>query len=189
MATKKETMQAAPTTNPAPTAAGGDEEMVEFHGEFGGSVDGWWSPLPEATATVSGILVNFIDKKRSEKLQSNSLVFELVEAADNVKNGGSDKIQGAKGDGKLYKAPKGAMVAVPEWKQLLGSWPGKAGHKVIITRGPKRNIGKGRSMYDIKVLVSKNPVRHIEIAEDTTSDEATGGIGETASFQVEADAE
>src|SRR5271155_2909370 len=91
---KKETLQAAP---PAGASTGGsgsastvadDDEMTEWHGQFGGSVDGWWSPPADATASVTGILSNFIDKTRSEKLQSNSLVFELVEPAEHVKNGG-----------------------------------------------------------------------------------------------------
>lgn len=183
MASKKDAV--GPATS-APIE-GADEEMIEVHGQFGGSVDGWWSPPPDDTDSFTGILVNFIDKKRSEKLQSNSLVFETIEGANNVKNGGSDKVPGAKGDGKLHKVGKGVMVAIPEWKQLLGFWPAKAGHKFTVTRGAKRSIGKGRSMYDIKVMMSKNAVRSIEITEDTTSDEATGGVEQTPSFQVEAE--
>jgi len=192
---KKETLQAAP---PAGASTGGsgsastvadDDEMTEWHGQFGGSVDGWWSPPADATASVTGILSNFIDKTRSEKLQSNSLVFELVEPAEHVKNGGSEKMPGAKGDNKLHKAGKGCMVAVPEWKQLEGMWPTKAGFKVRIERGPKRSIGKGRNMYDIKLMVSKKALKEIEVSElpDQTSDAATGGMAETPSFQVEAD--
>jgi hypothetical protein len=191
MAKANEKIQAAPagtTGASAPVTGSGDDEMSEWHGQFGGQVDGWWSPPADATASVTGILVNFIDKARSEKLQSNSLVFELVEGAEHVKNGGSDKIPGSKGDGKLHKAPKTAMVAVPEWKQLMGMWPAKAGHKFVITRGPKRSIGKGRSMYDLKILVSNKALKHIEVTEDTTSDDATGGISETPGFQVEAEA-
>jgi hypothetical protein len=185
-------MQAAPagtTGANAPATGPGDDEMSEWRGEFGGNVDGWWSPPPEATATVTGILVNFIDKARSEKLQSNSVVFELLEGADHVKNGGSDRVPGSKGDGKLHKVTKGTMVAVPEWKQLVGLWPAKAGHKVVVTRGPRRDIGKGRKMYDVKLFVSNKPVRHIEISEvDNVSDAATGGMNADPSFQVEAEA-
>jgi hypothetical protein len=191
MANAKDKMQAAPagtTGASAPATGSGDEDMSEWQGQFGGSVDGWWSPPADVTATITGILVNFIDKGRSDKLQSNSLVFELVEPSEYVKNGGSDKIPGKKGD--IVKASKGSMVAVPEWKQLAGMWPAKAGHKVFITRGPKRSIGKGRSMYDLKPLVSNKPLRHIEISQiDDVSDAATGGISETPGFQVEADAE
>ena len=191
MASKKEPMQAAGpvTSGGSAPATGGDDDMSEWHGQFGGSVDGWWSPPAEVTASVTGILSNFIDKARSEKLQSNSLVFELLEPAEHVKNGGSDKLPGAKGDNKLHKAGKGCMIAVPEWKQLEGMWPAKAGHKVIITRGPKRSIGKGRSMYDIKPLVSKKALKEIEISEqpDTVSDAATGGMVDGQSFKVEAD--
>lgn len=183
-------MQAAPATTASSAVEGADEEMIEVHGQFGGSVDGWWSPPAEVVDTITGILVNFIDKKRSDKLQSNSLVFETIEGANNVKNGGSDKVPGAKGDNKVHKVGKGVMVAVPEWKQLLGFWPSKAGHKFTITRSAKRSIGKGRSMYDIKVMMSKNALRSIEVTEDTTSDEATGGIEGQPSFTVEtADAE
>ena len=189
--TNENKMQAAPagtTGASAPATGSGDDDMSEWQGQFGGSVDGWWSPPADATATITGILVNFIDKGRSEKLQSNSLVFEVLEATDYVKNGGSDKMPGKKGD--IAKASKGCMVAVPEWKQLAGMWPAKAGHKVFITRGPKRSIGKGRSMYDIKPLVSNKALRHIEISEvDTTGDAATGGVSEQPSFQTEAEAE
>lgn len=169
---------------PAPV----DDDMVEWRGEFGGNVDGWWSPPPDATSTITGILVNFIDKARSEKLQSNSLVFEVTEGAEFVKNGGSDRVPGKKGDGKLHKVEKGANIAVPEWKLLAGLWPSKAGHKVRITRGPRRDIGKGRKMYDMPnpPQVSKAPHRQIEISQVAgVSDAATETAGDP-SFQTDA---
>lgn len=142
-----------------------NDEMSDWQGKFGGSVDGWWAPPEDKeTHVLKGILVNFISKDRSDKLQSNSLVFELVEECAGVKNGGSEKMPGQKGDNKLHKAPKGCTIGVPEWKQLEGMWPAKAGHKVFITRsGEKRSIGKGRSMYDIKVQMSNNAVKHVEV--------------------------
>lgn len=168
--------------------AGADDGMSDWQGKFGGSVDGWWAP-PEDNQehTLKGILVNFINKDRSDKLQSNSLVLELIEACDGVKNGGSDKLPGAKGDNKLHKAPVGCTVGVPEWKQLEGMWPQKAGHKVFITRsGQKRAIGKGRSMYDIGVKMSNNAVRHVEVYEEETTED--GGMAPEHQFQVEGQA-
>jgi hypothetical protein len=159
-------------------------KMSEWQGRFGGNVDGWWSPPEDDKEHVlKGILVNFIDKDRSDKLQSNSLVFELIEAADNCKNGGSTNMPGDKGD--MGKAPKGCSIGVPEWKQLEGLWPRKAGHLVYITRsGTPRDIGKGRKMYPIKVTASDDPVKHVEVY----SDEPAGGPegGEQTRFNVEA---
>jgi hypothetical protein len=188
---KDNKMQAAPagTTGASAPSSPADDDMVEWHGQFGGSVDGWWAPPPDATATITGILVNFVDKNRSEKLQSNSLVFEVTEGADHVKNGGSSKVPGAKGDGKLHKVGKGTNVAVPEWKLLIGLWPAKAGHKVTITRGPRRDIGKGRKMYDMPIppKVSKAPHRHIEISEvHGVGDAATENLAGDPGFQVDA---
>ncbi len=188
--TNENKMQAAPagtTGAGAPATNPDDDDMSEWHGQFGGNVDGWWSPPPDVTASITGILVNFIDKARSEKLQSNSLVFEVTDGADYVKNGGSDKVPGAKGDGKLHKVQKGTMVAVPEWKLLAGLWPAKAGHKVIITRGPRRDIGKGRKMYDIKPpRVSNKVLRHIEISQvEGVNDAASEAMAGDPSFQVD----
>jgi hypothetical protein len=161
-----------------------NEEMGDWQGKFGGSVDGWWAPPEDKeTHTLKGVLVNFISKDRSDKLQSNSLVFELIEECDGCKNGGSEKMPGQKDDKKLHKAPVGCTIGVPEWKQLEGMWPGKAGHKVFITRsGEKRSIGKGRSMYDIKVQMSKGAVRHVDVYEEDTDG---GGMAPAADFQVE----
>lgn len=161
------------------------DDLVDWQGKFGGSVDGWWAP-PEDKETheLYGILVNFIPKERSDKLQSNSLVFELTNDCAGVKNGGSEKIPGQKGDNKLHKAPKGCTIGVPEWKQLEGMWPGKAGHKVLITRsGEKRSIGKGRSMYDIKVKMSGTPAKHVEVYADSEID--VGEVPTETSFQVD----
>ena len=169
-------------------APAADEEMVSWQGKFGGNVDGWWSP-PEGKRidTLKGILVHFISKDRSEKLQSNSLVFELTEPCEHVKNGGSEKIGGAKGDGKLYTAPVGALIGVPEWKQLEGMWPKKAGHKVQIARsGEKRNASKGRSMYPIDVKMSPKPVRYVEVDVDDTDGGDEGVTTPDSQFQVEA---
>jgi hypothetical protein len=167
-----------------------DDDMVEWQGEFGGNVDGWWSPPPEATSTIKGILVNFIDKARSEKLQSNSLVFELTEDAEFVKNGGSDRVPGKKGDGKLHKVGKGASIAVPEWKLLVGLWPSKAGHEVAIERGPRRDIGKGRKMYDMpnKPRVSKTKRREIEVSEVHGVSDAAAETAGDPTFQTDAEA-
>jgi len=183
-------MQAAPagTTGASAPATPADDDMVEWRGEFGGSVDGWWAPPPDATATITGILVNFVDKARSEKLQSNSLVFEVTEGAEFVKNGGSSKVPGAKGDGKLHKVGKGTNVAVPEWKLLVGLWPAKAGHKVSLTRGPRRDIGKGRKMYDLigNPRVSREQHRHIEISKvHGVDDAAAENMAADPSFQVD----
>lgn len=172
----------------APSAAGGDADMQDWHGQFGGSVDGWWAPEKDGT-TMTGILVNFIAKTRSEKLQSDSLVFELTAPAEGVKNGGSEKMPGEKGDEKLHTAPAGCQIGVPVWKQLSGMWPKKAGHKVMITRGEKRSIGKGRSMYDITIKMTPAPVRHVEVFEEEEIEEpdtgAPNNLGEGEKFQVQ----
>ena len=164
----------------------GDDDLVEWQGKFGGSVDGWWAPPEDKEIHVlKGVLVNFISKDRSDKLQSNSLIFELAEDCEGVKNGGSEKMPGQKADGKLYKAPKGCCIGVPEWKQLEGMWPAKAGHKVLITRsGEKRSIGKGRSMYDIKTKMTEKPVKHIEVFAEPDID--VGDVPAETQFQVEA---
>jgi len=139
-------------------------KMSDWQGRYGGSVDGWWAPEGEDDAVLKGILVNFIDKDRSDKLQSNSLVFELVEATEGCKNGGSTAMPGEKGDDKLHKAPKGCMIGVPEWKQLEGLWPRKAGHLVYITRsGKPQSLSGGRKMYPIKSQVSDAPVKKVDV--------------------------
>lgn len=149
----------------------GDSDMVDFQGPYGGSVDGWWAPEGEGNHVIKGILANFIDQGRSDKLQSDSIVLELLEDCKGCKNGGSDKMPGEKGDEKLHTAPKGCFIGVPVWKQLEGLWPRKAGFKVYITRsGEKRSIGKGRSMYDIKIQTSTAAVRHVEVFEQPADD-------------------
>jgi hypothetical protein len=190
MAKANEKMQAAPagTTGASAPANGADDDMQDWQGQFGGSVDGWWSPPKDISASFTGILVNFIDKARSEKLQSNSLVFEVLETTEHVKNGGSDRMPGSKGDNKLHKAPKGCMVAVPEWKGFVGMWPAKAGHKVSFTRLPQRDIGKGRKMYDVKPLkVSAAPHRIIAISEVQGVGDEAAETAADPTFQVEAD--
>lgn len=165
---------------------GGDDDLVEWQGKFGGSVDGWWAPPEDKeTHAIKGVLVNFINKDRSDKLQSNTLIIELTEDCTGCKNGGSEKMPGEKDDKKLHTAPKGCCIGVPEWKQLEGMWPAKAGHKVLITRsGEKRAIGKGRSMYDIKTKMSGAPVKHVEVYADPDID--VGEVpGEGTQFQVE----
>jgi hypothetical protein len=177
----KDNVKNAPAQAPA-----AEEGMSEWTGKFGGSVDGWWSPPEEAgTYVMKGILVNFINKDRSDKLQSNSLVFELLEDCEFVKNGGSEKLKGAKGD--IVKAPKGTTIGVPEWKQLEGMWPNKAGFKAYITHpGARRPIGKGRSMLELKIQMSNGAVRHVEVhEEEDTSDAAGGGMAPEEKFQVE----
>lgn len=168
----------------APTAAPVDDDMTDWQGKFGGSVDGWWAPDGDGPHVMKGVLVNFIDKGRSDKLQSNSLVFELLEPCNNVKNGGSEKMPGQKGD--IKTAPTGCQVAVPEWKQLEGLWPSKAGHKVFITRSAeKRSVGKGHSMYDIGIQTSKAAVRHVEVYEAEAPDGDGGGMAPEERFRTE----
>jgi len=171
------------------TVASLPDDMQDWQGQFGGNVDGWWSPPKDAVASFRGVLVSYINKERSEKLQSNSLVFEVLEDTSHVKNGGSDKMPGSKGDNKLHKAPKGCTIAVPEWKQFIGAWPAKAGHEFAFTRQAQRDIGKGRKMYDVKPLkISGAPRRHIEISEVEPTDEVVSGAAGDTNFQVEADA-
>lgn len=168
MASKKP--EQTPQTYAAPAV---EYTMQDWHGKFGGNVDGWWAPEGDGPHVLTGILTNFIDKNRSEKLQSNTLVFEVIKPADNVKNGGSEKVPGAKDDGKLHTAPAGCAIGVPEWKQLEGLWPNKAGFVIQITRSAdKRSIGKGRSMYDIKAQASDKKVREVEIYSEP--DDAAG---------------
>jgi hypothetical protein len=190
MAKSNENKAPTGTTGASAPVTGADDDMQEWQGQFGGNVDGWWSPPKDVTASFRGILVSFIDKNRSEKLQSNSLVFEVLETTEYVKNGGSDKMPGSKGDNKLHKAPKGCMVAVSEWKQFIGAWPAKAGHEFSFTRQPQRDIGKGRKMYDVKPLkVSGTPRRHIEISEVDPTDEVVDAQPDAnTNFQVEAEA-
>ena len=179
-------MAAKKDVNQAPVAAV-DDDMEEWHGKFGGNVDGWWSPAKGSEGVITGIISNFINKDRSDKLQSNTIVLELTAPCDGVKNGGSEKIDGSKGDNKLHKAGIGCMIGVPEWKQLEGMWPAKAGFKVEITRSAeKRDLGKGRSMYDIKTRTSKARVKEVVVyEEDATSETAGGGMAPAEQFQVE----
>jgi hypothetical protein len=154
-------------------------KMSDWQGRYGGSVDGWWAPEEGEEQVLKGILVNYIDKERSDKLQSNSLVFELLEATDGCKNGGSTSMPGEKGDDKLHKATKGCQIGVPEWKQLEGLWPRKAGHQVFITRsGEAQKLSGGRKMYPIKVQVSDAAVKKVDVYE-----EPTGGDGVQAGEQ------
>jgi hypothetical protein len=146
---------------------GKDVKMSDWQGRFGGSVDGWWAPEGEGEALLKGVLVNFIDKERSDKLQSNSLVFELIDSCEGCKNGGSTAMPGQKGDEKLHTAPKGCIIGVPEWKQLEGLWPRKAGHQVYITRsGKAMKLDGGRKMYPIKVQVSEEKVKSVDVYEE-----------------------
>ncbi|HYX20448.1 MAG TPA: hypothetical protein VFA98_06340 [Thermoanaerobaculia bacterium] len=159
-----------------------DVKMSDWQGRYGGSVDGWWAPEGEDDAVLKGILVNFIDKDRSDKLQSNSLVFELIEATEGCKNGGSTAMPGEKGDDKLHKAPKGCMIGVPEWKQLEGLWPRKAGHVVYITRsGKAQSLSGGRKMYPIKTQVSDAAVKKVDVY---TEEGAGEGVQAGEQFHV-----
>jgi hypothetical protein len=114
-------------------------------------IDGWWAPPKAGKHTLKGVLVDFIDKDSSDALQFNALVFRLVEPCDGCRDG-------AEGDDELHKALAGSLIGVPEWKQLVGLWPEKAGHRVHITRGETRDIGMGRRMYSVEAQVSKKPV-------------------------------
>lgn len=175
------TQAAAPAGNGG-AAHGHDEGMSDWHGKFGGNVDGWWSPEETGTHTLVGILSNFIDKARSEKLQSNTLVFELTEACAGVKNGGSEQMPGEKGDNKLHTAPIGCMIGVPEWKQLEGLWPRKAGHVVYITRsGKAQSLSGGRKMYPIKTQVSDAAVKKVDVY---TEEGAAEGVQQGEQFHV-----
>jgi len=125
-------------------------------------VDGWWTPAKDGEHTLKGVLVDFIDKNSSDMLQSNMLVFRLTETCDGCRDGGSTNLSSlalsTEGDGELYRASTGSLIGVPEWKQLVGLWPKKAGHEVHITRGEMRDIGMGRKMYSIETQISKKPV-------------------------------
>jgi hypothetical protein len=160
-----------------------EPKLVDWQGERGGSIDGWWAPKPGDV--LKGIAVNFIPKTRSDKLQSDTVVFEIQDACPSVKNGGSDKMPGKKGDEKLHTAPKGCIIGVPVWSQLEGLWPKKAGFYAKITAGEKRNIGGGRSMYDHKVQMSEQAMRHVEVYSQDAVSAPVAAEGETPQFRAE----
>jgi hypothetical protein len=158
-------------------------ELVDWQGRYGGNVDGWWAPEEGKEAVLEGYLINFIDKDRSDKLQSNSLVFELAEGCEGCKNGGSTAMPGEKGDDKVHKAPAGCIIGVPEWKQIEGLWPRKAGFYAKITRSAhKMDVGGGHKMYTFKVQTSTKALRHVEIYDEPMS---TGGGAEQTQFKVD----
>lgn len=139
-------------------------QFEDFVGEFGGKLDGWFSPAKEEKAEVQiqGIIVDYISKDRSTKLQSDSVVLELTAPLKKLAkhSGSSETLKGEKGD--MVDAPVGTRIAVPMWKQLIGLYPEKCGHEVIVKRSAKaRPIGKGRSMYDVSTKVSTAKVRNI----------------------------
>lgn len=186
------TNKSASTSTPASGAKLADVPagvaMQDWQGRYGGNVDGWFSPPDEIDhpITVRGVLSNYIPSDRSEKLQSDSLVLELTDPVAFCKNGGSEAMPGEKDDKKLHTAPPSCMIGVPVWKQLEGMWPKKAGHLVHITiMGNKKSIGKGRSMYPIKVQCSDKPVKHVEIFEDEGSDAADFPPTPPAGYKVD----
>lgn len=158
MASKKndEQKNTAPQTNGAP----GPFDMNDSWETGGAKVDGWFSPGNDEEVTIKGIVVDFIDSDRSEKLQSDSIVLELTEEVANVKDANE---KDAKGKGIMRTGKVGENIAVPVWTQLEGVYERKCGYYIEIVRGAKRSIGKGRSFYDIKFRTSKTKVRDVEV--------------------------
>jgi hypothetical protein len=165
------------------TSSAEEPKLVDWQGERGGSIDGWWAPKPGDI--LKGIPVNFIPKSRSDKLQSDTIVFELQADCPNVKNGGSDKMPGKKGDDKLHTAGKGCIVGVPVWSNLEGMWPKNAGFYVKITAGEKRSIGGGKTMYTHQIQMSEAAVRVVQVYSQDAVSAPVEADGETPQFRAE----
>ncbi len=157
------------------------DEPIEFEtwtGEFGGTVDAWWSP--EKGSTLQGIIVGFIPMTRSEKLKSNNVLVELLSPAASCVHGGSDKIKGKKGD--EVEAPKGAIVGVPIWKQLEGLYPGKIGFAVKLTMTGETKIAGRSAMKNFAIQASTKQIRAISVPVATSPSSTEDG--EAVPFDV-----
>lgn len=148
--------------NPAPMTASSTSpyDMEEAWETGGAQVDGWWSPPADKEVSIKGIVTDFIDSDRSDKLQSDSIILELTEDTPFVKDANE---KGADGKGIMRTGKAGEMVAIPIWTQLEGVYERKCGFFIHVVRGPKRAIGKGRSFYDVKFQSSKAKVKDIAV--------------------------
>ena len=115
-------------------------------------VDGLWNPPREGEHSISGILVESLEVPGS--IPTRMLVLELTESCPYVVN---IRLPGEKG--LVVTAGAGCRVAVTEWQKLEGLWPTQEGHKVEITRGEKKLLGRGRLMFDVGVRASVAKLR------------------------------